>query len=62
VAGSFIVACAATLYVHGHRDIRDALMAPEALRPLAGDYAYIRFASGYSMLRCRGFDSPLSTA
>src|SRR2546427_845126 len=46
VAWFIIVACAATLYVHGHRDIRDAADAAQALRPLAGDYAYILFSLG----------------
>jgi Mn2+/Fe2+ NRAMP family transporter len=46
VAWFIIVACAATLYVHGHHDIRDAAEAAQALRPLAGDYAYILFALG----------------
>src|SRR5205085_5311649 len=41
-----IVACAATLYVHGHRDVRDAADAAQALRPFAGEYAYILFAVG----------------
>jgi NRAMP (natural resistance-associated macrophage protein)-like metal ion transporter len=46
VAWFIIVACAATLYVHGFRNINDAKDAAEALRPLAGDYAYILFAVG----------------
>jgi NRAMP (natural resistance-associated macrophage protein)-like metal ion transporter len=46
VAWFIIVACAATLYVHGHYNIRDAADAAQALRPLAGDYAYILFALG----------------
>src|SRR6266705_1703402 len=46
VAWFIIVACAATLYVHGHRDIRDAADGAQALRPLAGDYAYILFSLG----------------
>src|SRR6202011_2825888 len=46
VAWFIIVACAATLYLHGHRDIRDAADGAQALRPLAGDYAYILFALG----------------
>src|SRR6516225_5373212 len=46
VAWFIIVACAATLYVHGHYIIRDAADAAQALRPLAGDYAYILFALG----------------
>jgi Mn2+/Fe2+ NRAMP family transporter len=46
VAWFIVIACAATLFVHGHRDIRDAADAAYALRPLAGDYAYILFAAG----------------
>lgn len=46
VAWFIVVACAATLFVHGHHDIRDAADAAYALRPLAGDYAYILFAVG----------------
>src|SRR6202795_3804311 len=44
VAWFIIVACAATLYLHGNRDIRDAADAAQALRPLAGDWAYILFS------------------
>ena len=46
VAWFIIVACAATLYAHGRHDIRDAGDAAQALRPLAGEYAYILFALG----------------
>src|SRR5579862_6613136 len=46
VAWFIIVACAATLYVHGFRDIKFAADAAQALKPLAGDYAYILFAAG----------------
>jgi Mn2+/Fe2+ NRAMP family transporter len=46
VAWFIIVACAATLYMHGHRNIADAADAAQALRPLAGDWAYILFAAG----------------
>ena len=52
VAWFIIVACAATLYVHGHRDIRDAADGAQALRPLAGDYAYILFSLGLFNARC----------
>src|SRR6266849_5774000 len=44
VAWFIIVACAATIYLHGSRDIRDAADAAQSLRPLAGDWAYILFA------------------
>ncbi len=46
VAWFIVVACAATLYVHGIRQIRDGADAAQALRPLAGEYAYILFAAG----------------
>ena len=63
VAWFIVVACAATLYVHGHHDVRDAADAAQALRPLAGDYAYILFAMG--LLNASLFAAsilPLSTA
>src|SRR5215831_8892230 len=46
VAWFIIVACAATLYAHGVRNITDATDAAEAMKPLAGDYAFILFAAG----------------
>ena len=46
VAWFIIVACAATLYTTGHTDIKDAGDAAQALRPLAGEYAYMLFAAG----------------
>ncbi len=46
VAWFIIVACAATLYLHGMHEIRSGADAAQALRPLAGDYAYILFAVG----------------
>ena len=46
VAWFIIVACAATLFAHGIRQIRDAADAAQALRPLTGEYAYILFAAG----------------
>jgi NRAMP (natural resistance-associated macrophage protein)-like metal ion transporter len=46
VAWFIIVACAATLYVHGRHEIADAADAAQALRPLAGEYAYLLFAAG----------------
>jgi Mn2+/Fe2+ NRAMP family transporter len=63
VAWFIIVACAATLYIHGHRDIRDAADAAQALRPLAGDYAYILFALGlFNASLFAASILPLSTA
>jgi len=46
VAWFIVVACAATLFVAGHHDIRDGADAAQALKPLAGNYAYILFAAG----------------
>ncbi len=46
VAWFIIVACAATLYAKGHPDIKDAADAAQALRPLAGEWAYLLFAAG----------------
>src|SRR3954463_15932823 len=46
VAWFIIVACAATLYASGRHNIDSAADAAQALRPLAGDYAYLLFAAG----------------
>jgi NRAMP (natural resistance-associated macrophage protein)-like metal ion transporter len=46
VAWFIIVACAATLFVHGMGAIQVASDAAEAMRPLAGDYAFVLFAFG----------------
>jgi NRAMP (natural resistance-associated macrophage protein)-like metal ion transporter len=46
VAWFIVVACAATLYVHGMGSITFASDAAEAMRPLAGDYAFLLFAFG----------------
>ena len=46
VAFFIIVACAATIYVSGHREIKDAADAALALRPLAGKAATTLFAFG----------------
>jgi Mn2+/Fe2+ NRAMP family transporter len=63
VAWFIIVACAATLYAHGHHDIRDAADAAQALKPLAGNYAYILFAMGlFNASLFAASILPLSTA
>src|SRR5246127_1169582 len=63
VAWFIIVACAATLYVHGYRNVQDAKDAAQALRPLAGDYAYILFAMGlFNASLFAASILPLSTA
>ena len=46
VAWFIIAACAATLHSTGHTEIRNAADAAQALRPLAGEYAYLLFAAG----------------
>src|SRR5947207_11145301 len=46
VAWFIIVACAATLYANGVHEIGSATDAAQALRPLAGEYAYLLFAAG----------------
>jgi Mn2+/Fe2+ NRAMP family transporter len=46
IAFFIVLACAATLYASGYRNISDAADAAAALRPLAGDFAYILFAVG----------------
>jgi NRAMP (natural resistance-associated macrophage protein)-like metal ion transporter len=46
VAWFIIVACAATLHEAGVTQIATAADAAQALRPLAGDYAYLLFAAG----------------
>jgi NRAMP (natural resistance-associated macrophage protein)-like metal ion transporter len=46
IAWFIVVACAATLFVHGMGAIQVAADAAEAMRPLAGDYAFLLFAFG----------------
>jgi NRAMP (natural resistance-associated macrophage protein)-like metal ion transporter len=46
VAWFIIVACAATLWVHGMGNIQEAADAAEAMKPLAGPYAFLLFAFG----------------
>ncbi len=46
VAWFIIVACAATLYFHGMGAIQVASDAAEAMRPVAGEYAFVLFAFG----------------
>jgi NRAMP (natural resistance-associated macrophage protein)-like metal ion transporter len=63
VAWFIIVACAATLFVHGIKDIPDAATAALAMKPLAGDYAYILFAAGlFNASLFAASILPLSTA
>jgi NRAMP (natural resistance-associated macrophage protein)-like metal ion transporter len=63
VAWFIIVACAATLYVHGMRNIQSAADAAGAMKPLAGEFAFILFAAG--LFNASVFSAsilPLSTA
>src|ERR1700761_3060527 len=63
VAAFIVIACAATLFVGGQHDIRDAADAAQALRPLGGRYAFILFSFG--LLNASLFAAsilPLSTA
>jgi Mn2+/Fe2+ NRAMP family transporter len=63
VAWFIIVACAATMYVHGMTNINVASDAAEAMKPLAGQYAFILFAVG--LFNASVFSAsilPLSTA
>ncbi len=46
VAWFIVVACAATLFVHGVGAINVPSEAAEAMKPLAGEYAYLLFAVG----------------
>jgi Mn2+/Fe2+ NRAMP family transporter len=63
VAWFIIVACAATLFAFGRHNIESAADAAQALRPLAGEYAYLLFAGG--LLNASIFAAailPISTA
>ncbi len=63
VAWFIIVACAATLHRTGVTTITSAADAAQALRPLAGEYAYLLFAAG--LLNASLFAAtvlPISTA
>ena len=46
IAWFIIVACAATLHAAGKFNIETGADAAQALRPLAGDYAFLLFAAG----------------
>lgn len=63
VAAFIIMACAATLYVHGHHQINDAADAAEALRPFAGQWTFFLFAAGlFNASLFAACILPLSTA
>jgi Mn2+/Fe2+ NRAMP family transporter len=63
VAWFIVVACAATLYVHGLGAIQVAADAAEAMRPFAGNYAFLLFAFGlFNASLFAASILPLSTA
>jgi Mn2+/Fe2+ NRAMP family transporter len=63
VAWFIIVACAATLYAAGHTDISSGADAARALRPLAGEYAFLLFGAGlFNASLFAASILPLSTA
>jgi len=63
VAWFIVVACAATLFAHGVGGIREAADAAEAMKPLAGQYAFLLFAAGlFNASLFAASILPLSTA
>jgi NRAMP (natural resistance-associated macrophage protein)-like metal ion transporter len=63
VAWFIVVACAATLFVHGTGGINEAADAAEAMKPLAGSYAFLLFAVGlFNASLFAASILPLSTA
>lgn len=63
VAWFIVVACAATLFVHGMGAIQVPSDAAEAMKPLAGQYAFILFAAGlFNASLFAASVLPLSTA
>ena len=63
VAWFIVVACAATLFVHGLGAIQVPADAAEAMKPLAGQYAFILFAAGlFNASLFAASILPLSTA
>lgn len=63
VAAFIVIACAATLFMHGFHEIHDAADAAQSLRPLGHEYAYMLFSIG--LLNASLFAAcilPLSTA
>ncbi len=63
VAWFIVVVCAATLFVHGAGQINVPADAAEAMRPIAGDYAFLLFAAGlFNASLFAASILPLSTA
>jgi NRAMP (natural resistance-associated macrophage protein)-like metal ion transporter len=63
IAWFIVVACAATLFTHGMGAIQVAAEAAEAMKPLAGDFAFLLFAFGlFNASLFAASILPLSTA
>src|SRR5580693_2162009 len=63
VAWFIVVACAATLFAHGMGAIKEAADAAEAMKPLAGRYAFLLFSFGlFNASLFAASILPLSTA
>jgi Mn2+/Fe2+ NRAMP family transporter len=63
VAAFIVIACAATLYLHGLHNVETAADAARALEPLAGPYAALLFAAGlFNASLFAASILPLSTA
>src|ERR1700760_3183878 len=63
VAWFIVVACAATLCTHGMGAIKEPPDAPDAMKPLAGQYAFLLFAIGlFNASLFAASILPLSTA
>src|SRR6202453_5410348 len=63
VAWFIVVACAATLFAHGMGAIKEAADAAQAMKPLAGRYAFLLFAVGlFNASLFAASILPLSTA
>jgi Mn2+/Fe2+ NRAMP family transporter len=63
VAAFIVIACAATLYIHGVHNVEQASDAARALQPLAGPYASFLFAAGlFNASLFAASILPLSTA
>lgn len=63
VAWFIVVACAATLFTSGYRDLTSAADAAQGLKPLAGQYAFILFSFGlFNASLFAASILPLSTA
>ena len=46
IAFFIILTAAVTMHLHGIKDIETSAQAAEALRPIAGEYAFLLFSAG----------------